>query len=133
MGCDYTIHVGEIPVDASQRLAMVHVFMGIKVAAIDHGIASKQPSFRVGETSFLKAQLTGDRATFIASPIEKLLEVIPEYQSGETKIIDDEMIVKAKEAIQAQNTTGYEMSQSLAKLPDFLTEHRGKPCYSICW
>lgn len=133
MGCDYTIHIGEIPVKPDQKMGFVHLALGISVAEIIYEKALDQPHFTIGETSFLKAQLAQDRATYIAMPIEKLLQVIPEYQSGKTKVIDDAMISVVREAVSAPNMTGYHMRMNLHELPKFLEEHKGKPCYSICW
>ena len=90
MSCDYTIHIGDIPVKRLQQNP-VTLMMGHRVE-LDYNGFDNKPSLKIGETSFLKAAITGDRTTYIPGVIDILVNMIPEYQGGETMLIDDVLI-----------------------------------------
>ena len=89
---------------------------------------SGTPQVWVGEVSWLKAALFDDAETFIPDPIDEIHKIIGE----EFPIINDELIKKIREAIGAENTTGYNLG-SADDILKFLEENKGKKAFTISW
>ena len=121
MGCDFTIHVGKIPIKYEDEISL----------ELDCEKACSQPHIVVGECSFLKAGLFDDDS-FIPEPIRVLSEIIPSYGSRRTRKIDDELIKEVKR-IEWINTTDYELYITKEQLLDFLEMYKGEECYYVCW
>lgn len=132
MGCDYTIHVGEIPIK-SRRTDPLSLMIGNTVE-IDNDLAIKQPNITIGECSFLKAgfPIEGGADRYIPKPIQLMCDLIPASQEARTVFISDELIGAIEKTYEQPNQTSYRMT-SKERVLDFLREHKGEKCYSICW
>jgi len=128
MGCDFTIHIGKLPIKGWKH-DFVSLILG-QVVDIDENEAIKQPHIIVGECSFLKAGLTEDDS-YIPEPIRVLSDIIPYYGTGKTKKIDE--FIKLVEEIKWENSTSYELYISKKELIEFLRKHEGEECYYVCW
>ncbi len=85
-------------------------------------------SVTVGDVSWLKAAVLGDREEFIPGPIEKLSELVGE----ELPVIDEAFIAAAKEAYKLPNDSGYDL-EGADKVIGFLRQHQGKRVFSVSW
>jgi len=87
------------------------------------------PQVWVGEVSWLKAWLTGDKEAFVPSAVEKVTEVIGE----DFPVIDDELIRKVEEAMKlGSGKSEYEVNDP-EEVVNFLKEHKGKKVFWITW
>jgi len=126
MGCDFTLHVGNVPV---KKLTEIET-------EIDLEEAYRQPHIIVAECSFLKAGLLGDPDYFIPYIVRRLSDLIPSGSYAKTRVIDNQLIEeveKAWELHEKYNKSPYEVYVTKEELLNFLREHKGKPVYYICW
>jgi hypothetical protein len=130
MGCDYTVYVGEIPIKG-KCTDLASLLLGHYVE-VDYEKVSELPHIVIGEASFLKASLTGDRKTFIPGVIDKLSRLIPTADSGNTIIIDDALIAYVREAVKTPNESSYEVYKKPEEIVKFFEDNKGKPCFAIC-
>lgn len=91
-------------------------------------MCSATPSVHVGECSFLKAALFEDNDTFIPDPLGEISDLIGE----DLPIITDELIEKAKSALDMENRTQYSMN-SADNIIKFLEDHKGDRAFTIAW
>lgn len=82
----------------------------------------------IGEVSWLKAMLLEDTETYVPAVVGVIRELIGE----ELPTIDDELILKVREAFASTNDTAY----GIADVDDvitFLEAHRGKKVFTVSW
>jgi hypothetical protein len=90
--------------------------------------AADTPQVSVGEVSWLKAALSGDDEEYVPGPVMKVHEIIGE----EFPIVDDELIARLRDALDAPNTTGYHVATA-DEVCEFLEEHRGAKLFTVSW
>ena len=94
---------------------------------------------RVGEVSWLKADLFNDTNTYIPNTILRINKLIPPYKLTE---ITDDLILEVKKAFDLPNNTikekgvwdgeGYFVSEATPVI-EFLEKYKGKKAFTISW
>jgi len=130
MGCEYTIHIGKLPI--VREADAIEKMFGIEVI-VDTTVSAEQPYIEVGDCSFLKAGLTGELEKYIPKAIRDLTDIIPGGDSGKTATIDENLIDKINALDWENGTEYYKLNITKEELIKFLKEHMGEQCYSICW
>lgn len=91
----------------------------------------RTPDIWIGEVSWLKAILSGDRDTFVPSVVGGVSDIIGEN----LPIIDDELIQKILKTFDTESKNTI-TSYSVAKKEDvekFLIKHKGKKVFTVSW
>jgi hypothetical protein len=91
-------------------------------------MCEETPHVWVGEVSWLKAMVTGNKDVFVPDVVQQITELIGEN----FPVIDNNLIAKAKLAMFAKNSTGYSVSNGRAVVK-FLKENTGKQAFTISW
>ncbi len=86
-------------------------------------IVFSTPGIWVGEVSWLKADFSGDRNTYVPRPIQVISELITGIVT-----IDNELIEKVCVAFEQPNKSIYEIT-SVKEVREFLTENIGMKAY----
>ena len=90
---------------------------------------SKSPQIWVGEVSWLKAGLTGDKKTYVPDIVKEIHGIIGE----DFPIVNEDLIGKIEAAYdKCVNKTSYSVEKK-EKVIDFLKEHKGKKVCTISW
>lgn len=90
--------------------------------------ASESPNIWIGEVSWLKAGLTGDKEAYIPNPVATISELIGE----DWPVLDDELIEKILAAFDLENTTNCRLAE-VKEVAEFLQEHKGSEVFTISW
>lgn len=93
-----------------------------------YDLVAKAPDIWIGEVSWLKAAVFGDKENFIPNTVAQVHEAIGEY----FPVIDDTLIEKIKQAFDAPNDTSYSIT-TWDKVEAWLNEHKGKQAFTISW
>ncbi|MBA7694851.1 hypothetical protein ES703_103466 [subsurface metagenome] len=90
---------------------------------------SKSSQIWVGEVSWLKAGLTGDKKTYVPDIVHEIHGIIGE----DFPVINEDLIEKVEAAYdKCVNKTSYEVEKK-KKITDFLKEHKGEKACTISW
>jgi len=134
MGCDFTIHVGKVPI--VRHVYELPLLLLGKNVEVDLEKAAKQPHIVVAECSFLKAALYEDEETFIPYIVSRLSDLIPCGNTGRTRKIDDKLIIEVENAWEMHkklNKSNYKVYTTKKELLEFFKKYKGKECYYLCW
>lgn len=86
------------------------------------------PNIWIGEVSWLKAGLLESPEEFIPDTVGKISEIIGEH----LPIINDELILKIKNAFDLPNKTQYKIANENDVI-NFLQEHKDERCFTVSW
>lgn len=81
----------------------------------------------VGEVSWLKASLSGDKNAFVPGAIYEIQDIF-----SELPVIDDGLIERVRKAFDLPNTSGYTVSKPDSVI-SFLEKNRGEIGFTISW
>lgn len=93
-----------------------------------HARVSDTPNIWIGQVSWLKAALFGDRDTYVPSAVQTIYEVIGE----DLPVLDLALLKKIIDALSLDNDTGYSLAEP-AEVEAFLNQHMGKRLFTISW
>jgi hypothetical protein len=97
----------------------------------DNGIServARTPQVWIGEVSWLKAGLLENPDRYIPQPVQLVADIVGE----DLPVIDDQMILQIKNALESDNITGYSTAH-VKKVVDFLEAHKGKKVFTVSW
>lgn len=84
------------------------------------------PNIWVGEVSWLKAMITGDKYAFVPVTVDMIHTVIGE----DLPLIDADLINRISDAFELGNITGYSLADR-DSVVEFVASHVGKRCFTI--
>jgi hypothetical protein len=88
---------------------------------------SNTPDIWIGQVSWLKAMVFED-SSFIPDPIQTIHDLYVDEP-----LIDDKLIASTLDALNESNRTGYDVTDKIDEVREFLLMYKGKRAFTVSW
>ncbi len=111
----------------------IHILAEEHAEALKTGTSIQQlyartPKVWIGEASWLKASILGDKKSFIPDPVNEVEKIV----GKNFPTIDDEFVKKISAAMRKENKSNYSIADP-DDVINFLRGHKGRRAFAVKW